>query len=80
MVVTTDAGKPIKSREKYRRADVVFLNSFSDVEKILNNELEQKLLRCRIRGRGNSTWRTFDTNKRSYLLKLDDETELCRLM
>ena len=78
VVVTTDAKKPIKSREKYRRADVYFFNSFSDALAQEENPSENPAvsLRCRIRGRGNSTWRTFDTNKRSYLLKLDDETEL----
>ena len=34
---------------------------------------------AKIRGHGNSTWTTFDTNKRSYLLKLSDERSLLGL-
>ena len=31
---------------------------------------------CKIRGRGNSTWKTVDTSKKPYLLKLDEEEAL----
>ena len=31
---------------------------------------------CKIRGRGNSTWKTIDTNKKPYLLKLDQAEDL----
>ncbi len=31
---------------------------------------------CKIRGRGNSTWKTIDTSKKPYLLKLDEEEPL----
>ena len=31
---------------------------------------------CKIRGRGNSTWKTIDTNKKPYLLKLDEAESL----
>ncbi|MBP5157379.1 MAG: CotH kinase family protein [Treponema sp.] len=31
---------------------------------------------CKIKGRGNSTWRTIDTSKKPYLLKLDEEAGL----
>ncbi|MBP5463874.1 MAG: CotH kinase family protein [Treponema sp.] len=31
---------------------------------------------CKIRGRGNSTWKTIDTSKKPYLLKLDEAEAL----
>lgn len=80
VAVNTEAQKPIKSREKYRRAEVFFFNTFDEAfsyykhpEKSAERRLSRK---CRIRGRGNSTWTTFDTSKRSYLLKFDNEAEV----
>lgn len=35
-----------------------------------------KRTKAKIRGRGNSTWTTFDTSKRSYLLKFEEPREM----
>ena len=77
VAVNTDAQKPIKSKENYRRCDAFFFPTFKEALAYQENpsQFAKKSLRARIRGRGNSSWTTFDTNKRSYLLKLDDETE-----
>ena len=76
--INTDAQKPIKSKEKYRRCDVIFARDYEEANRLSENSTQTKNSRhrARIRGRGNSTWNTFYTNKRSYLLKLDDEMEV----
>lgn len=60
--VQTDGLKAVKTRENYRKAKY----NFTYNGKTLKGS-------CKIRGRGNSTWTTFDTNKRSYLLKVEKE-------
>lgn len=75
VIIKTDMGKAIKSREKYQHAEAYFFKSFNEAEDVLNNK-KNKGLKCKIRGRGNSTWKTFDTNKRSYLLKLNEAQSL----
>ena len=91
VAVNTDGFKPIKSKEDYRRCDAYFVETFTEAmrlrEEIVSKKTEAREKdgsekdehRARIRGRGNSTWNTFDTNKRSYLLKLDKEKELFAL-
>lgn len=59
--IETDKNKPVKSKEKYVKGSYTL------------GELSG---RCKIRGRGNSTWKTALTQKRPYLLKLDEETSL----
>ena len=78
VAINTDAKKPIKSKENYRRCDVFFVEDFEEAIRLADNPEQAKNFRhrARIRGRGNSTWTTFYTNKRSYLLKLDEETEV----
>ena len=78
IAVNTDAQKPIKSKEKYRRSTAYFFSNFSEAFAYSQNPAEssQKSFRSRVRGRGNSTWKSLDASKRSYLLKLDDETEV----
>ena len=59
--IETDKNKPVKRKDKYVKASYT-LGEFSG--------------RCKIRGRGNSTWKTTLTQKRPYLLKLNEETSL----
>ena len=62
--IETDKNKPVKSKEKYVKGSYT-LGDLSG--------------RCKIRGRGNSTWKTTLTQKRPYLLKLDEEASLLGL-
>ena len=59
--IETDKNKPVKRKDKYVKA------SFT---------LGELSGRCKIRGRGNSTWKTTLTQKKPYLLKLDEEMSL----
>lgn len=59
--VETDKNKPIKRKDKFVKASFTAEN-FSG--------------RCRIRGHGNSTWKTTFTQKKPYLLKLDESLPL----
>ena len=59
--IETDRNKPVKRKDKYVKASYTL------------GELSG---RCKIRGRGNSTWKTALTQKRPYLLKLDEEASL----
>ncbi len=61
-------GKKINSKENYR--DAVYSLDAGDFH------WEGS---CKIRGRGNSTWKTIDTSKKPYLLKLDQEESLLGL-
>lgn len=61
LLIETDKNRPIKRKDKYVKASYV-LGEFSG--------------RCKIRGRGNSTWKTTFTQKRPYLLKLDEPRSL----
>ena len=65
LYIETEAGKRISSRENYRNAQFV-----------LKDGENQKSGSCKIRGRGNSTWETPDTNKKPYLLKLPEPDSL----
>ena len=60
--VETEGYKAVKNREDYKKAAFTLL--LQDKKNLSGS--------CKIRGRGNSTWTTFDTNKRSYLLKTAD--------
>ncbi len=60
LYIETEAGRRINSRENYRNAQFLL----EDGDKTTSGS-------CKIRGRGNSTWETPDTNKKPYLLKLD---------
>lgn len=60
--IETEGNKSIKSKEKYIKADFT-LGSISG--------------KCKIRGHGNSTWKTTMTSKKPYLLKLEKEEPLC---
>ena len=62
--IETDKNKPVKSKDKYVKGSYT-LGEFSG--------------RCKIRGRGNSTWKTTLTQKRPYLLKLDEAASLLGL-
>ncbi len=73
VIITTDGLKAVNSKENYRRAEVLFCKDFAEAEMQIG---DTRGLKCRIRGHGNSTWNTIYTNKRSYLLKLDEEKEL----
>lgn len=75
VIITTDMGKAINSRENYRSAEAFFFPTLSAAEDAFNNH-QSESIKCRIRGRGNSTWTTFDSNKRSYLLKFDNALSL----
>lgn len=57
LLIETDKNKPVSRKDKYVKASYV-LGEFSG--------------RCKIRGRGNSTWKTTFTQKKPYLLKLDE--------
>lgn len=61
--VRTDGAKIIKSKENYRNGEYTLKDSDGTII------AEDK---CKIRGRGNSTWTTIDTNKHSYLLKIKE--------
>lgn len=61
LYVETVAAKSIKSKTDYRKA--VY-------------SIEGNSGRCRIRGRGNTTWKTREFVKKPYLLKLDDAAPL----
>ena len=76
LVIQTDASKPIKSKENYRKCDVTFISDYSEIENYFEKNEKPQKFRAKIRGRGNSTWVSFDTNKRSYLLKFDEEISL----
>lgn len=56
--ISTDKLKEIKSKEKYVKASFTLGNS-SEYEKISGG--------CKIRGHGNSTWKTTFTQKKPYL-------------
>ena len=61
LLIETDKNSPIKRKDKYVKASYRF-GEFSG--------------RCKIRGHGNSTWKTPLTQKKPYLLKLDDPRPL----
>lgn len=65
--ISTDKLKEIKTKEKYVKA------SFS-----LGNSEEQTKIsgKCKVRGHGNSTWKTTFTQKNPYLLKLENPAGL----
>ena len=75
VAVRTDKGKPVKTKDDYKRANAYFFAGWQQAEDAAAGRTAQAH-RARIRGRGNSTWRTFDTAKRSYLLKTDEELSL----
>ncbi len=56
--IETEYGKKIKSKEEYLEANYSFENSSG---------------KCKIRGHGNTTWRTRELYKKPYLIKTDDE-------
>ena len=65
--ISTDKFKEIKTKEKYVKASFTLGNS-SEYEKISGG--------CKIRGHGNSTWKTTFTQKKPYLLKLESPASL----
>lgn len=65
LTIETDGAKKIKSKEKYLKATYIL---FGD-ETVTSG-------RCKIRGRGNTTWRTRELYKKPYLLKLNDAQPL----
>lgn len=68
LIVNVDDNKPIKSRTDYEKADFVLYKNYANKEVLFEG-------RAKIRGRGNSTWKTIDTSKRSYLFKTDSAIE-----
>lgn len=60
--IMTEKNKPIKQKEKYIKAEY---------------NLDGLEGTCRIRGHGNSTWKSRLTSKKPYLLNLDEEQSLC---
>ena len=66
LYVDTEGRKKIKSKESYLDASYQLLQDGT----VLHSGT------AKIRGRGNSTWDTFDTAKKPYLLKLDTATSL----
>ncbi len=66
LTIETEGAKKIKSREHYLSAD------YFAIEK---NGIS-KAGKCKIRGRGNTTWETRELYKKPYLLKLDDKASL----
>lgn len=78
VAISTDAKKPIKSKEDYRKCDAYTFDTFEELVRKSRQEKKdgQKKTKAKIRGRGNSTWTTFDTSKRSYLLKFEEPREM----
>ena len=68
LTIETEGAKKIKSKEKYLKASYVL---FDGAENPYGN--------AKIRGRGNTTWRTRELYKKPYLLKLNQETPLLDL-
>ena len=66
--IVTENGKAIKSKEKYLDATCTLIDHDTTVS-----------LSGKIRGRGNSTWNTFDRSKKSYLLTLPEAQPLLDL-
>ncbi|WP_296090926.1 CotH kinase family protein [uncultured Treponema sp.] len=65
--ISTDKLKEIKSKEKYVKATFTLKNS---------TEYEEISGKCKLRGHGNSTWKTTFTQKKPYLLKLESPASL----
>lgn len=65
--ISTDKLKEIKSKEKYVKASFTLGNS---------SEYEEISGKCKIRGHGNSTWKTTFTQKKPYLLKLESPASI----
>lgn len=76
--VKTKGMKPIKSKEDYKKADFYVFDNFDRAHKTFlafqNKTDSYNMIHFtgKIRGRGNSTWVSFDQSKRSYLLKFDE--------
>lgn len=69
LYIETENGKKIKSKTDYRNAFYSLENYSSDKKEILSGS-------CKIRGRGNTTWRTRELYKKPYLLKLEKAESL----
>ncbi len=68
LFIETESGKKIKTKEKYVKA--VYSISYGG---------ETLSGKCKIRGRGNTTWKTRELYKKPYLLKLDKAASLLGL-
>ncbi|MBQ1727487.1 MAG: CotH kinase family protein, partial [Treponema sp.] len=68
LYIDTEGGKKIKTKEKYVKATY----SINYGGKNLSGS-------CKIRGRGNTTWKTRELYKKPYLLKLDKAASLLGL-
>lgn len=68
LYIDTEGGKKIKTKEKYVKA------TYS-----INYGGESLSGSCKIRGRGNTTWKTRELYKKPYLLKLDKASSLLGL-
>ena len=66
LAIETEGAKKIKSREKYLKANYALIKADGRAESG----------KCKIRGRGNTTWETRELYKKPYLLKLDEEKPL----
>ena len=64
--INTENGKAIKSKTKYLHADYKIIDEDGNIFETSG----------KIRGRGNSTWKTFDRSKKSYLIKFNKEVAL----
>lgn len=67
LIIYTEGGAPIESKEEYLGATVSLSGETDDTFKFDNAT-------AKIRGRGNSTWTYFD--KKAYRLKFDEKTDL----
>ena len=65
LTIETEGAKKIKSKEKYLKANYVLIDG-------QNYDYGS----CKIRGRGNTTWRTRELFKKPYLLKLNEKKNL----
>ena len=66
LTVETEGGKKIKSKEKYLKASFVLIDEAGGYASG----------GCKIRGRGNTTWRTRELYKKPFLLKLNEAAPL----
>ena len=66
LMIETEGGKQVRSKERYIRASYALLDPSGEGDSG----------QCKIRGRGNTTWKTRELLKKPYLLKLDEERPL----
>ncbi len=70
--IEVDKGKEIKSKEEYLKGRYSLLIPGQNRETVKNGK-------CKIRGHGNSTWKTTFTQKKPYLLKTEHAEEMLGL-